>query len=325
MQPWLIAIIVVASVLVLFFLLAILSYMYAFGRRYDKGRLLKYFSFEEFGLNAEPVELVHGLRGALYDKGEYDKSKILIFVHGMGAGHAPYMTEIAYFCNSGYRVLAVDSKGCGDSSGKNIGGMYEGVKTAISAIDFAKSRFPQCAIYLVGHSWGGYSVLCASAKRKVEKVVAISAPNTPVRTIYEGAAKFISKPVAAILCPFWGLINFLKFGINGNLSATKCARKNGTPTLLIHGDSDGVVTPKKAVYFAKFGENVTKYLAEGKAHNPYNTVAAEKKLFELQTAIGNSAKMTEEERVVYFKNFDYAAATEEDFAVMQKIIGFLEN
>jgi len=328
MQPWIIAIIVLAAAIVLLFSLAALSYRFAFGRRYDKGKLLKYFTAEDFGLTAEPVSIPRkkfNLNGFIYEKdGVQKQNGMVIFVHGMGAGHIAYTTEISYFCNLGYTVLALDSKGCNFSGGRNIKGMYEGVNTAVAAVDFVRAHFPEKEVYLIGHSWGGYSVLCTSARRKVERVVAISAPNTPVRTLYEGAAKFISKPFAAILCPFWWLINLFKFGKNGNASAVKCARKNGTPTLLIHGDKDNVVTPKKAAYFNTYGENVKKYLAEGKAHNPYNTVAAEKKLSELQQAIANSAKMTEDERINYFSNFDFKAATEEDGEVMNTIAEFLK-
>lgn len=323
MQPWLIAIIAVSALLVLLFALAGMTYGVAFGVRYNKIKLIKYFTNEEFGLNFKEIELEKGLRGG-ENTSEIVNGKTVVFVHGMGPGHAAYMTEIAYFCNLGYRVIAVDSRGCALSAGKNIGGMYEGVKTAVAAIDYARKNFDG-ELYLVGHSWGGYSALCASAKRKVEKVVAISAPTSPARTLYEGAARIISKPVAAILYPFWAVINFLKFGLNGNLNAAKCALKNNTPTLLVQGDRDEIVTPKKAVFNRKTGANCVKYLAKGKGHNPYNTVAAEKKLKELQSGLSRARKMTESERASFFENFDYAAATEEDAEVMQEINLFLQS
>lgn len=325
MEIWLIVLIVVSVVFAVLFTLACVAYGTAFWQRYDKNPLLKYFSAEDFNLNAEAVEIGR-LRGAIYQKnGAKNREEVIVFVHGMGPGHIAYTNEIAYFCNLGYTVIAVDSLGCNLSGGKNIKGMYEGAKTAVTAIDFARAHFPEKKIYLVGHSWGGYSALCASSKRKVEKVVAISAPNTPVKTLYEGAAHFISKPVAAILCPFWWLINFTVFGVNGNASAIKCARKNGTPTLLIHGDKDKIVTPSKAVFYKNYGQNVTKYLAEGKAHNPYNTVNAEKKLAELSAVLSRAKKMSVEERENLFKSFDFSAATEEDLTVMGAISDFFSG
>ena len=323
METWLIVLIVVLAVLLLLLTLAYFVYRVPFWKRNDKNPLLKYFTTEDFNLTAENIE-IGKLRGAIYQKDDAEKrDAVLVFVHGMGPGHVAYTTEIAYFCNLGYAVVALDSLGCGLSGGRIMKGMYEGVKTAVTAIDYARAHFPEKKVYLVGHSWGGYSALCASKKRKVEKVVAISAANAPVKTLYEGASPYISKPFAAILCPFWWLINLLLFGTGGNANAIKSARKNGTPTLLVHGDKDKIVTPSKSAFYKNYGENVTKYLAEGKAHNPYNTVAAEGMLAELQAALINSAKMTESERIEYFAHFDFKAATEEDVEVMQAIADFL--
>lgn len=333
MEPWLIAVIslcaAAAAIIILLFLFAALSYNFAFGKRYDKNPLLKYFTAQDFSITAKNVEVKQGkicLKGYIYRNERVSANgKLIIFVHGMGPGHIAYTTEIACFCNNGFTVLALDSKGCNFSGGKSIKGMYAGVETAVAAIDFARGdeSLKNLTISLVGHSWGGYSVLCASAERKVDKVVAISAPDTPVKTIYEGASKVISKPFAAMLRPFWYIINLLKFGAKGNKNAAKCAVNNGTPTLLIHGDKDVIVSRNKAVYYRADGENITKYLACGKAHNPYNTVNAEKKLAELSSNLMRAGKMSEDERKRYFDNFDFAAATEEDAEVMGKIISFL--
>lgn len=314
MEPYLIVIIAVAAVLVLLFVLALLCDRFAFGKRCDKNPNLKYFSAEDFNLSAEKVCLAHGLNGYFYRSvNSRDDGKTIIFCHGMGPGHVAYTTEIAYFCNLGYPVLAVDSRGCNLSEGKNLKGMYSGVQTVLAAIDYCKSP----KIYLVGHSWGAYSALCASAKRKVAGVVAISAPNTPSKTIAEGAAAFISKSFAAVLRPFWWLINLFRYGAKGNASAARSAEKNGAPTLLIHGDADKIVNSSKAAYYKAEGENITKLLARGKAHNPYNTVNAEKLLAELSARLRRGEKD--------FSEFDFVAVTEEDEEVMSEIARFIEN
>ncbi len=289
-----------------------------FGKRYDKNPDLKYYSAEDFNLSAEPVSLPKGLKGFIYRKSDKRQNgKLIIFCHGMGPGHIAYTTEIAYFCENGFTVLAVDSIGCGFSDGKKIKNMYEGVKTAISAIDYAKSlEFEK--VYLVGHSWGAYSALCASVKRKVDKVVAISAPITPSKTMQEGAASIISRPLATIERPFWWIVNFLKSGAKGNANASKSAMKNGTPTLLIHGDKDKIVTPNNAVFYKAKGGHITKLLAKGKEHNPYNTENAEKLLAEL-------SEKFKRRNIEDIAEFDFKGATEEDEEVMQKILNFLES
>ena len=313
-----ITIVFIAVFLLLFlFLFAYLLHRVAFGKRCDKNTNLKYFSADDFNLTAENIE-TGGLRGAVYKKEvQQTKDGIIVFVHGMGPGHIAYTTEIAYFCNLGYTVVALDSRGCGFSGGNKLKGMYEGVNSAVAAIDFARGRFPDKKIYLVGHSWGGYSALCACKLRKVEKVIAISAPQSPVKTVFYGAAQFISKPFAAILYPFWWIINFLLYGVKGNLNAVKCAAESQTPVLIIHGDSDKVVAAGNAVYCKANGDNITKFSAQGKAHNPYNTIAAEAKLAELLSSIKNS--------VTDFSDFDFYAATEEDEGVMRVMAEFLKS
>ena len=51
--------------------------------------------------------------------------KIIVFTHGMGAGHKAYLNEIELFCKKGYKVYTFDIKGCGESVGNSIGSLYE--------------------------------------------------------------------------------------------------------------------------------------------------------------------------------------------------------
>lgn len=287
-----------------------------FGKRCDKNPNLKYFSAEDFALFAEKVCLDGGLNGFLYFKdGNKESERLIIFCHGMGAGQVAYTTEIAYFCNVG-TVLAVDNRGCNFSEGKNMKGFYSGAEAAIAAVDYAKKlRYKK--IYLVGHSWGGYSALCASYKRKVDGVVAISAPRTPSKTMVDGASPVISRPIAEVLRPFWYILNFFKYGKKGNSNSARCAMKNNTPTLLIHGENDKVVTRKNSAFFNAEGANIQKYLAAGKAHNPYNTEKAEILLAKLSSSLKDGT---------YEKDkFDFKGATEEDEEVMRRITEFIEN
>ncbi len=321
----------VAALLLILLALAAISYKIAFGARCDKNALLKYFSAEELNISAEPFSVSRKkrtLRGFIYRKeGTKDNGKLIIFCHGMGPGQIAYTTEIAYFCGEGFTVLALDSLGCNLSDGKNIRGMYEGVITAKAAIDFARSdaRLKDRKIYLVGHSWGAYSVLVAASERKVDGVVALSSPLTPVKTISYGAVPYIGKPLAAILQPFWYVIDFFRFGKHANKNAAKCAEKSGTKVLLIHSDNDTIVPDKKSAYLYAKGGNIKKYLAVGKNHNPYLSAEAQKLVSELFGKLPAVKKMSENERTAYFSGLDYKAASEDDEEVMSEITRFMQN
>ena len=309
----------IAAFLILMLLLfAVILDKVVFGVRYDKKPYLKYFTAEDFNLSAEPVSVTDKLNGYIYS-GEKRNGKLLIFCHGMGPGHIAYTTEIAYFCKLGYTVLAVDSLGCNLSKGKSMRGMYEGVRTAEYAIRFAESReeLKGLPIYLLGHSWGGYVVLCVTKTPKIKGVVAISAPVSPSKTLSHGAEGGIPKLFAKIYIPVWYIVNFFKFGKNGNLNAAKCADKCNVPTLLIHGDCDEVVNKANSVYYKAKGKE-EKYLTHGKAHNPYNTLEAEKQLANLMSADPEKDKR-------FFEDFDFKKATEEDEEVMKVISDFFDK
>lgn len=290
----------------------------AFGSRCDKNPLLKYFSAEDFSLSAQTVELLsskdEALRAVIYKKaGVPPKKELLIFCHGMGPGHVAYTTEIAYFCNLGYTVLAPDYYGCNLSDGKNISEFASGRLSVECAVDYARRNMAGYdGIYLVGHSWGGWSAICAGYEKRVDKIVAISAPDRGDRAICDAASSRLPKFFTFILRPF------IKF-ICGDKSAAKLAQNCTCPVLLVHGDGDKTVPCGNSVYHLAEGGHITKYLVEGRGHNPYNTPAAEQKLFELSAAL----KRGEGEE--FFKNFDFSAATEEDKEVMGEIARFLAD
>ena len=330
MEWYYILLICVGGVCLLLFALALFAYRTAFGSRCDKNPLLKYFTAEDFSLTAKSVQVNKGkyvLRGNIYTKqGVEKKPTLIIFCHGMGAGHAAYTTEINYFCEMGYTVLALDNRGCDLSGGKSMKGMYSGVSAAKAAIDFARSQeqFKGYKFCLVGHSWGGYSALCASAERAVDGVIAISAPVSPVKTIYYGAKQVLPAFIAAVLCPFLAVADFLHFGLKSNKSAPVCAKRGGAPVLLIHGDRDNVVPIDRSAYAKAKGGNITKYLAVGKSHNPYNTPNAQAMMIELSEKLAALRKMSEKEKE-YFKTFDFVAATQEDGEVMNTVYEFIEK
>ena len=342
MDTGILILIIILSVIFGFVLLFVcLAFVFdhaAFGKRCEKNPLLKYFTAEDFDLTAKPVTVPFKtikLGGYIYTKsGEEKREKLIIFCHGMGPGQAAYTTEIAYFCNKGYTVLALDNMGCALSEGKNIRGMYSGAEAAMAAVEFAQtdSELKVLKPYLVGHSWGGYSALCASAKVRVAGVVAISAPNSPAITVAETVAHMTPKifhPFLLIIAFYLNLIMGYKYlkqgGLMGDMTAKNCVKENGTPTLLIHGSKDNVIDKDNAVFYLISGGNVTNYLAEGKGHNPYNTVEAEQKLAELSAAFKNAKKTGKSELKSFLDNFDFAAATEEDETVMQQIINFIEK
>ncbi len=311
---------------------AVLIYKTAFGHRQDKNPQFKYFTPEDFDLTVEhmPVRL-YGVELAanLYTTKPVEAcERVVIFQHGFGAGSSSYMTEIAHFAKRGFAVVAVDAYGCNNSAGKTVKGFYAGAEAVIAAYIGVKrdERLKNKPVVLVGHSWGAYSVLAASASIKVDGVVAMSGFNAPAKCVCDivrSSGGGLGKLFAPLIHGWIALFNFLKFGANGNIKAAKAVKKSGVKTLIIHGEQDDIVVGYKnsAVNKVK-GENVTTVLLPDKRHNPYNTVAAENKLAELT---GEHKFGDEAEAQAYFANFDWQAVTEEDEEVMRTIDEFIEK
>ena len=309
---------------------AILIYNAAFGRRQDKNPQFRYFTPEDFNLTVEHMHV--RLRGVelaanLYTvKPVEDCERVVIFQHGFGAGSSSYMTEIAHFARQGFAVAAVDAYGCNNSAGKSIKGFYAGAEAVIAAyigINCDK-RLSGKPVVLVGHSWGAYSVLTASASVKADGVVAMSGFNSPARCVHDMLKSMggLGRLYAPLTYGWIKMFNLVKFGVNGNLSAAKAVDKSGVKTLIIHGEKDDAVGLKNSAASKVKGDNVTKVILPDKRHNPYNTVAAEDRLAELT---GKHDFESEAQAAEYFKNFDWNAVTEEDGEVMRIIDEFIEK
>jgi hypothetical protein len=332
-----IAIIAVALVILInFIVMPIVVDNSVFSKRQDRNKLLKYFSAKDFDLTVEKMPLNyngHKLYGAVYSKGQLKEcEKVIIFAHGIGPGHCAYMTEIAYYCNKGYAVIAYDSLGCDRSEGKNIHSFYTGAECVIAAYIGVKchKHLKDLPVYLVGHSWGGYSVLCASQQIDVKGVVAFSAFNSPAKTICSLVRFYSPKSLKVslyLMMPSLALIAACKNMRTGSKNAAKAIAASKVPALLVWGEKDTIVNEKCSAACIALGDNVQKLIVPDRAHNVYNTVAAEGKLAELTEALNkvSQGQLTGEQAISYFSGFDYKAATEEDLGIMQKTVDFIES
>jgi pimeloyl-ACP methyl ester carboxylesterase len=318
---------IVVAIIIAGFCISAKVFNFMCGARQDRNSLLSYYSPEHFNLKYEEIPITYmgtQLYGAVYSLKDISGCKgLIIFSHGVGAGHCAYMTEIAQFAERGYAVLAYDNYGCDRSGGKNAKSFYSGAEAVVAAYIAVNkdNRLKDMPKFLVGHSWGAYSVLCASEHVNVNAVVAFSAFDKPSSLLLNLAFK--CKVIRALLSPFMSAINCIKScSIHGNRSAVKAIEKSHIPALLIWGEKDVVVNAKSSAALSAQGANISKLILPDKRHNPYNTVAAEDKLAELTVALTTK---TQEQAKEYFANFDFDLATQEDMEVMDQAIQFIEK
>jgi pimeloyl-ACP methyl ester carboxylesterase len=144
---------------------------------------------------------------------EIDPAKdTVVFIHGTGQDHTPWVLPTRYFARHGKNVLAVDLPGHGRSAGEPLGGIQEMADWIAALLDAAGVE----TAALVGHSMG--SLVCiATAARHPDRVrglalVATTVP-MPVAEYLLGKAGD-NDPEAIEILNFWGFSKSAQLGGN---------------------------------------------------------------------------------------------------------------
>lgn len=329
--------IIIIFLLLLFVFAQFVLAQFGFTKRCEGSPYLKYFEAKDFeNLDAEPIEFENEkgitLRGYIYSEhGASDYKGLIVFSHGMGAGHTSYTTEIDYFAKNGFLVLAYDNTGTCRSDGKKIDGFARAVLDLASAIKYVKAskELNTYPLLLAGHSWGAYSVCNVSVVIPYIKIDGILAwaPFNSINMIIDTMSRTKLPTGTKILNPMFTLINKVKYGKLGDLKCCDSISKNNIPTMIIQGSKDPVVTMNNSPVSMKekylSNKNVKAVICDGKQHNPYMTFGAESYMGEILGVI-DSGKPKEEIKK-YCDKIDYSVLTEEDKEVMITGLDFLES
>lgn len=286
---------------------------------------LKYDSF-----NIESC-LGHTLVGGFYYYDNPIKSKLVIFDHGMFGGRRSYMREIEMLARHGYLVYAYDHTGCMESGGKDNGGFsgslrdLDEVITKLKELNELKGR----ELYVMGHSWGGFSTLnIAKFHPNIKKIVALAGFISPKVIIKQ----HVSGPYSL----FSGII--YRGEVKASPKYMKCSaidtlKNSDVEALICHSSDDHMVNYKKN--FVKLRKALksrrnTIFLSVPHAdHNPNYTKEAIKAKQEfyakMQQALDEGKLNTKEECEAFKKSFDWYKITEQNEFVWDKIFSFLDG
>ena len=307
-------------------------------KRCEGNENLTYLKAKNFdNLNARPISFKSDkgqtLNGFIYSGAKVKKYRaVIVFSHGMGAGHLAYTTEINYFAQKGYLVLAYDNTGTCTSEGKKLYGFAQGIIDLKHALDFVKTRddLKEFPILLLGHSWGAYSVCNVSSlvpNDDIKGIVAFS-PFNSMNKLIRDIAKTKTKLNLSILSPFFDLINLIRFGKTGILRSCHSIDSNTIPTLVMHGGNDMQVTIKNSPVGKKNkiknNPNARTVLYETKYHNVYLAREAEQYLNDTFAKIETLGDNSPEAYEIY-QNIDYTLITKEDLTVMDTANTFFEE
>lgn len=316
-----------------FFVLALVIHRKIFYRRYNGNKYVRYFKAEDFdGLHAEPVafrsDRGQELRGYIYQAENVAPLGVVVFSHGFGAGHQAYTTEIAALARAGFLVLAYDGTACVSSEGKVFGGFDQGAIDLRYALRFAASdeRLKNYKRVLVGHSWGGFSVMNSlDTDVAIEGAAALCGFVSSAGVIAQntvGKYKFVEWACRNWF-KFFNRVRFKKFA---NFDAIRSLAATKKPVLLLYGESDATVSfPGNGALVrdaVKGRENIFYQSYPEKGHNIYLTVEAEHYMHETFGEISAKVKKDRTLAPVLYAAADYRRMTEEDPAVMERVIAF---
>ena len=228
------------------------------------------------------------IRGYIYSSNENDCNKgFIILSHGFFGTHIQYLLDISTLVKNGYKVLAFDQYGCGESDGKNQDNLSVGVFVLENVIrDVIKNNLNEnLPIFLYGHSWGGYSVSAALKKYpSIKKAVVRSGFISPVKVGLELLKMKLPK-FAIFITPGVYFAYFIFFGFKGFTKGTRGLKKNKrTQVLYVYAKNDKMISNDNslACYYQKHKHaNATVFITERGLHNSLLTEEGQNRYHEL--------------------------------------------
>lgn len=341
MKPWLVLIIIIILIIavILFGIIVFIPCLIrktGFGR-YDDNHTLHYFTHHDFeGMTQKKFSFSSNnltLQGYLYQMDGVERKGIIVFAHGLGAGHIQYTTEIHHFAQLGYLVYTFDAQGCLNSEGKGLKYITNYPKNLDDFLTYLEENELDGETYsLVGHSLGAYGVnLMSQFHHDIDRIVSMSGFDSIEKFMGDmlSSAKSMGKLIAKILCHQEKRKNKKYY-----LSSSEVLANRKPEILLISGNLDSIVKPVKHFEYykqiLKEDENAHFMLVEGRAHRPLLTIEASDydtkrnmDLLELRKRYKN--KVPSHELKQYYENLDYHLLVELDDQIMRHIDRFLDH
>ena len=304
--------------------------------RYDGDPAFRYPVLSDFPeLHSQPFDIQGDrkvlLKGAFYYVGQLQPEHLIVFDHGIGAGHLAYLKEIACLAGKGYTVYAYDHTGCVSTAGTGILGFAQGINDLDHVLTALQkdARFKDVPRKLMGHSWGGYACMNVSALHPEVTHVVSLAGFLSARSLVE---QYIPKA-------------FLKYSKEvmdrerqhnpsyADMDAIESLRKSETRLLHLQSRDD------IKVKFELCCEPMSKALADRpntsflvvdrKNHDPQRTEAAAAAnaamLRDLEHERKKQLLKTPEQLEAFQASHDWDQITEQDPAIWAKIFAFLEE
>lgn len=309
--------------------MGLVSYLYKkqFVCRYDKEVGFPYYSYSDFkGLNQEEYTFISSkgieIHYFYFYYNNYKDDKIVLFLHGLAPGHAAYFAEIDALARRGFKVLALDYTGCGDSKGKILGSINQPTRDVNELLDLLKIEKP---IVVVGHSLGGYTSLnIINLRKEIKKAVILSgflSAESIIGPIIKN--KFFSSRILKYekkACPeYYDLknIDYLK--------------TTDDDLFFIQSEDDSMIPYSVSLKAVEEIDNkhIRTLKVQNRKHNPNYSDAAINYMNEVfggyYSLLRQKKLKTDEEKINYFKDVSLSKLVEQDEEMFNQIAAFINE
>ena len=304
--------------------------------RYDGDPAMYYFTLGDFPeLKWEAFDIPGdrgvSLKGGFYYYEEFCPKKLVIFDHGIGAGHRAYLTEIDSLAKAGWTVYSYDHTGCVDTAGTGILGFGQGVNDLDHVLKALKAdpRFAGVSFRLMGHSWGGYAAMNAAGLHpEVSHVVSLAG--------FLSAKSLVEQYIPKMFLKYSPEVMDRERQHNpsyADLDARESLQKSSAKLLYLQSLDDQKV--KFSLGYeplqAALGDRPNTEFVQltGRGHDPQRTeaaAAANGRMLEQLTAQRKKKQLeTPEQQEAFRKSQDWNAIAQQDPEIWERILGFLEN
>ena len=303
------------------------QYIKQFVCRYDKEVGVPYYSHLDFkGLKQESYVFTNSkgieIHYFYYYYDKYNDDKIILFCHGLGAGHTAYLAEIEQLAKRGYMVLTLDFTGCGESQGKYLGSVNNPTRDVIDLLNYLKL---DKQIILMGHSMGGFTCLNLMNLRKdITKAV-----------IFSG---FLTIPleINALIKPKFIANRILKYERKVEpeyyaLDNIEYLKTTSDKLFFIQSEDDAMVPYQTALKVVEEinNPNIKTLKVQGRKHNPNYTddavIYMNNVFYEFNKQVKEKTIKTDEDKINYFKDVSLGKLVEQDEEMFDQIKEYIEQ
>lgn len=227
----------------------------------------------QFAANVQSVSITSEpgivLAGS-YWPGSREDAPALLLLHGNGGNRNDVAGTAAWLDAHGFRVLAIDMRGSGESSPASKSfGLFE-ARDASAAFDWLKSRNPSAKIGVIGFSLGGAAALLGDDGPLPADALVLESVYPDIRTaIFNRISAHSGIVPAYVIEPLLSFQSLPRFGVwPSRISPIDALRRVRTPVMLVGGGADIYTPPMETqAMFDSVHRNGEIWLLDGLTHD----------------------------------------------------------